>query len=143
MSQRVKGQEVEIMLIVNSVAQVTLTDIRSSEFAFMLEILSEGYLGETTERKDSIFKGIRGDLELHFENSDIFKFFKAVVDKARRRTPGTLINIKQTLNFPNGQRARVLIPNCEFGEIPVGFGSRGDYGTVKLTFEAAEANSIT
>lgn len=143
MSQRIKGQEVEVLLVVDGSPQDTITDVKSFEIGFQLDILSEGYLGETTDRKDSIFKGVRGNMELHFENPDVFKLFTAIVNKARRRTPGTKINIKSTLNFPGGQRPRVVIPNVEFGEIPVTFGSRADYGTVKLDFEASEAQLIS
>jgi hypothetical protein len=66
-----------------------------------------------------------------------------IVDKARRRTPGTKINVKATLNFPNGERPRVVIPDVEFGELPLNFGSRSDYGAVTLDFEASEAQVIT
>lgn len=142
MAERIKGQETEVMLLVDGKTQAALTDVKSFEMAFMLDILSEGYLGETTERKDTIFKGVRGNLELHFESADVFKFFTAVVDKARRRTPGTKINVKTTLNFPGGDRPRVIIPNVSFGEIPISFGSRDDYGSIKLEWEAAEAQII-
>lgn len=143
MAQRIKGQEVELLLVVNDVAQTTINTVRSFEFAFQNEILKEGYLGETTDRRDSLFRGVRGRMELHLENADIFTFFKAVVDKSRRRTPGTKINVKATLNFPNGQKVRVMIPDVEFGELPVNFGSRSDYGTTSLDFEASEANTIS
>lgn len=139
MAQRIKGQEVEAILIVDGTPQTTITDIKSCEISFQLDILSEGYLGETTDRKDSVFKGVRGSMELHFENADVFKLFKAVVDKARRRTPGTKINLKGTFNFPNGDRPRLVMPDVEFGAIPISFGSRADYGSVKLEFEASEA----
>lgn len=142
MSQRIKGQETEAIIVLNGTPQDTITDIRSHEFAFQLEILREGYLGETTDRRDSIFRGIRGRMELHIENEDIFDLIKALVDKARRREAGTKVNIKTTLNFPNGDRPRVLIPNVEFGEVPINFGSRSDYGTVTLEYEASEAQVI-
>lgn len=142
MSARLRGQEVEVLLVVNGVTQTTITDVRSFEFEFQTEIQSEGYLGETTNRRDSIFNGVRGRMELHFENADVFNLAKSIVDKARRRTPGVKINVKATLNFPNGDRPRVIIPDAEFGAIPFAFGSRTDYGTVGLDFEAAEANVI-
>jgi hypothetical protein len=142
MSQRIKGQEVETILVLNGTPQSTITDIKSFEFTFDLDIMSEGYLGETTDRKDAVFKGISGNMELHFENADVFKLFTAIVDKARRRTPGTKINIKATLNFPNGNRPKVMIPDVEFGAIPVSFGSRTDYGSIKLDFQAAEAQVL-
>lgn len=143
MAQRIKGQEVEVILVSNGTPLTNITTIRSFEFTFQTEVLKEGYLGETTDRRDSIFRGIMARLELHVENQDVFQLFAAIVDKARRRVPGAQINIKATLNFPNGQRPRVLIPDCEFGPLPFKFGSRSDYGTVSLDVEASEANVIT
>ena len=50
--------------------------------------------------------------------------------------------MKATLNFPNGQRARVIIPDAEFGGFPVNFGSRSDYGGLAIEFEATEAQVL-
>lgn len=141
-SPRIKGQEVEVILIANGQVQDTITTVRNFEVAAQLEILSEGYLGQTTDLKDSISKGVRGKMELHIDNNDIFNLMIAIIDKARRRTPGARINIKTTLNFPNGDKTRVVIPDAEFGEIPLNFGSRSDYGAVSLEFEASEVRYI-
>lgn len=143
MAQRVKGQEVVVQIVKDSEVLNTISDIRSFEVSFQMEVLREGYLGETTNRRDSIFTGIAGRMELHFENKDIFDLIKDLLDKARRRTPGATINIQAVLNMPNGERPKINILDAEFGEIPVGFGSRQDYGTISLTFEAAEASVIS
>lgn len=135
---RIKGQEVEVLLIVDGTVQETITDVRSFEVALKLEIKEEGYLGEKTNRYDEIFNGVRGRLELHIENDDIFDLMRSIVDRAKRRSPGTQINVKATLNFPNGDRPRVLVSNAFFGEIPLNFASRGDYGTVSLEFQAED-----
>jgi len=140
---RIKGQESSVTVIIDGVSQETITSIRSHEFAFQLELLREGYLGETTDRKDSIFRGIRGRFEMHLESAGVFNFVQQAINKARRRTPGVRINIKTTLNFPNGQRVRVMIPNAEFGEIPFNTGSRSDYITVTVEYEAQEAQVIS
>ena len=140
--QRIKGQEVEVILVVDGKAQDTITDVRSFEIGLKTELKEEGYLGEKTNRYDEIFNGVRGRMELNFENQDVFSLFTAVLDRAKRRTPGTQINVKATLNFPNGDRPRVLIPNVFFGEIPMNFGSRGDYGTVGLEFAAEDFNQL-
>lgn len=141
-SQRIKGQEVEVLLIVDGTVQDTITDVRSFEVAAKLETKEEGYLGEKTNRYDEIFNGVRGRMELHFENKDVFTLLQSIIDRAKRRTPGTQINIKATLNFPNGDRPRVLVANAFFGEVPINFGSRGDYGTVSLDFQAEDVRVI-
>jgi len=141
-AQRIKGQEVEILLLLNGEPLATLFDVRSFEVTLQQEILSEGYLGETTNRRDSIFRGVRGRFEAHVESDDFLNFFSQIVDKSRRRVAGTVVNIKVTLNFPNGDRPRILIPDVEFGDLPLSFGSRSDYGTVSVDFEASEYSVI-
>lgn len=142
MGQRIKGQEVEVLILVDGVPKTALFAVRSFEITLQHEVMSEGYLGETTNRRDAIFNGIQGRLEAHVESKEFLDFFFDVVNKARRRTPGAKINIKATLNFPNGDRPRILIPDVEFGSLPLNFGSRSDYGSVSLDFEAATASVI-
>ena len=140
--QRIKGQEVEVSLIVDGEVAETTTDVRSFEFAYKLETKEEAYLGEKTNRYDEIFNGMRGRIEFHYENQDVFDIIKSIVDRAKRRTPGTQINIKATLNFPNGDKPRVLISDAFFGEIPLSFGSRADYGTVGIDFQASDGTIL-
>lgn len=142
MAQRIKGQEVEVILVVNGVAQATTTDVKSFDFTFQTELLKEGYLGEVSDRYDTIYRGIKGKMELHFENEDIFSIIQAIIDKAQRRLPGTKINVKATLNYPNGQRLRVIVPDIEFGEIPVNFGGREAYGKIDLDWAASSVQLI-
>lgn len=130
------------MLIVDGVVQETITDVRSFEVAAKLEIKEEGYLGEATNRYDEIFNGVRGRMELHLDNKDIFDFLTSVIDRAKRREAGTQVNVKATLNFPNGDRPRVMINNAFFGEVPLNFASRGDYGTVGLEFQAEDLSVL-
>jgi hypothetical protein len=140
MGTRIKGQEVELLFIQDGKPISNITSVRDLEITPKLEILSEGYLGQTTEQKDFIFNGISGKLSIHFGTQDILKFTAALVDQARRRVPGAKINLKTTLNFPNGQRPRILIPDCAFGEMPMSFGGRKEYGTVSINFEASGFN---
>ena len=142
MSQRIKGQEVEIVVLVNGQPSDNLTFARNIEFTYKTEILQEGYLGETTDRYDAVFKGISGNLEFHFNDAAPFALISELVNKARRRLAGTRINIKTTMNFPSGRRVRVIIRDAEFGELPINFGSRSDYGTFKLTFGASDAQTL-
>jgi len=139
---RIKGQEVDVLMMDNGQMVGSLTAIKSFDFKFQLELMSEGYLGERTERKDSIFKGVSCSMEVHHDDRQALALFVRIVEKAKRRVPGSTINIKATLNYPDGTRARIFIPDVEFGEIPVNFGSRSDYGTTSLDMEASEARTI-
>lgn len=124
-------------ILVNGVQQAALTDIRSFEVAAQFDILREGYLGETVDRRDEIYRGARGRITLHFESEDIFNFTIALINRAARREPDTKINIRATLNFPNGDTPAVLLADCFFGEQPITFGSRSDYGELTLDFETS------
>ncbi len=138
MSQRIKGLEVECVIVVDNVPESNTTAIKSFEITLKQDILTEEYLGEKSTRKDAIFKGLDGKMELHAENGEFLKLFKKITDKSTRRVPGIKINIKATLNFPNGERPIILIQDVEFGDLPLAFGSRADYGTIALTFETGQ-----
>jgi hypothetical protein len=140
--QRIKGQEVELILIEDNVPLTSVNDVRSFEMTAQLEILKEGYLGETTDRRDNVYRGYAGRMELHFENRDIIDLCRRAVDKARRRTKGARINCKVTLVFPSGERVRIILKDLTLGEIPMTFGSRADYGTISLSFEGEDYNVI-
>ncbi len=139
---RIKGQEVEILMIAGGQPIQTVTTVKDFELTFQTEVLKEGYLNETTDRRDTIFRGIKGKFVLNLENADVFNIIQAIIDKARRRTPGVTFNIKATLAFPNGDRPRIVIPDAEFGELPLNVGSRSDYVSQTIDYEAAEAQII-
>lgn len=135
---RLKGQETEVRLVVDNNVIENVTDVRSFEVAIQLEVLREGYLGETTDRRDEVYRGVRGRIELHFENQSVFDLFSSIANRARRRQPGTQISIKSSLRFPNGQNKLLTVPNVFFGEIPIGFPGRAEFATVGLDFEAED-----
>lgn len=142
MAQRLKGQEVEVLIVVDGNPQTNITAIKSFDVTLEQDILDEGFLGETTNRKDSIYNGISGNIEFQTDDQGIFDILTKIVDKARRRTPGLKINIKATLNYPNGQRPKILVPDVEFGAMPFNVGSRSDYATIKLPFAASDYQVI-
>lgn len=139
---RIKGQEVELIFVEDNVPRTDIADVRSFEMEAQLDILKEGYLGETTDRRDSVYRGYSGRVELHFENRGIIDFARRLINKARRRTAGARVNMKVTLVFPEGDRVRVVLKDLSFGSIPIGFGSRSDYGTISLSFEGEDFNVI-
>lgn len=139
MSQtRIKGQDVEIQMIVNGVLKTNITAVRSFELTFENDTMSEGYLGETVERKDAIFKGVSGKIEFHLENKELLDLFGTILDNNRGRSTAVKVNISAKLKFPNGQTPQVLVQNVEFGSLPLNFSSRSDYVTTSLDFVASE-----
>lgn len=135
MGQRVKGQEMTVIFVQGGKPVATMTDFRNIEFELMLDRTEEGYLGETSNRYDEILKGMRVSSDLHFENQDIFAFIQAIIDRATRRNTNLKINLTATINMPNGQRPKLYANDLFFGAIPINFGGRAEYGSVK--FDAA------
>lgn len=137
-SQRIKGQNTFLDVIVNNEVQDSIGPVTEWGMEFMLEIISQGYIGETTERKDSIFKGFKGNATLHLNTKKAFNIVNAAIENARQRVGHAIINAKATFNFPNGDRVRIIFPDIAIGAIPISFGGTGDYGEMKLEWECSE-----
>lgn len=142
MAQRIKGQEVEIAIVQNGSVINSLQHCKSINFTFNTRILEEEYLGQTSKEYDSVFDGVSGDADFHFTDAGPFATAVAILDKAQRREPGTVFNIKATFNFPSGRRARVVIRNVEFGPMPFETGSRSDFVNFKLSFASPGAQVL-
>ena len=117
-----------------SVLETELIDIMNFNAEFMLEQIAQGYLGEKSERHDEIYKGAKGDFELHTHSQDWLTFAQAVKDRAQRNTPDLVINISAVMFYPNGQTPTLLFPDVKFGAMPMNIGSRSDYQKVKMDF---------
>lgn len=141
-AQRIKGQETEIILVVNGQPADSFNSVKSFDVEFMMDLLQEGFIGETSDRFDEVFKGCKGNIEMEFNTSAVFRVIEALINRARRRQPGTVVNIKTTLNFPNGQRKRLVFPNVNFGAVPMNFGGRTEYGTLKLSWGCSEFTPV-
>lgn len=140
--QRIKGQEVEVLLVVDGVVQSTLTDVQSFEVMLDFETLQEGYLGEKSDRFDEVYKGVSGSMDLHNSSPDMWDFFEAVKDRAQRQSPGTVVNVKATLNYPSGERRRAIMQDVFFEGMGIAFGSRTEYGSTKLSFKGSEYRTL-
>ena len=140
--QRVRGDDVNILVTQDGDLQDTLTDVVDFDSTFMVELISKGYLGEKSERKDMIFKGVSFKMTMHLHKQDFVRFIKAIVNKAQRLTPDVVFSITGLFSFPNGETPVVLIPNVSFGEVPQTVPARGDYVKVKLEF-ATDDDQVT
>src|SRR5262245_22175241 len=140
---RARGQEIELRIVADGELEKTITLFQSFEVEAQLELRSEGYLGETTMRKDDIYNGVRIRTTMHLENQDWFFLQRKIIDRARRRTPAVQFNFIVVLFFPNGETPRVSIPDVSFGAQPLAVANRGDYVTVTLEGEAADFDVLT
>ena len=137
---RIMGQDVSILIVQDGELQDTLTAISNFEGELEFEIISKGYLGEKTERKDMVFKGVKFNGELNPFTQDIFAFAQSVKDKAQRINVDTMFNVTGIFTFPNGDTPELLFTDCAFGPIPIGVGSRTDYVKSKFSGECSDVD---
>lgn len=138
MSQRIKGSEVGVVITSDDGVERSIDAVGSLEITVQIELLTEGYLGETTNRRDDIFNGVEGSLELHLERGQFFALVEKIKDRASRRTPGARFDLVSIFAFPNGDRVRGVIGDVYFGEIPINTGGRGEYVSSTINFGASD-----
>lgn len=141
-SNRIRGQEVSVLLVVDGTPQSSLTNVQNFEVMLEMEKQEEAYLGETSNRFDEIYKGVSFKMDVHNSDPDLFNFFDAVKSRAQRQTPGVQVNIKATLQYPSGDRRRVIIQDAFFENMGLTFGGRTEYGSTTVSGEASEYRVI-
>lgn len=134
---RVKGQNMKLQVLAAG-APVLGILIKSFEMTAQNEVQTEGYLGEDTDRRDDIYNGVTGSIEVHFDSQDIFQFMRDAIDRAKNKTLGVTFAISGAVEFPNGQTPKIDIPDIRFGNFALSFGGRVEYGSVTIPFEASD-----
>jgi hypothetical protein len=129
---RIKGQETSIIVVRGNQVENTFDAIPMFNMEFESDVISVGYLGEKTERKDDIFKGVKFDFELHTSRQDWIRFLIAVHNRQKRNTPNLIINITTILEYPDGDGPQLTLPDVKFGATAMDIGSRADYVKKKL-----------
>lgn len=143
MSERIKGQEVSIQVVVDTNPVEEFTEIMDFEATYEYEIIQQGYLGRKADSVDYIFKVISGKFSGHIHSSKVFDFLQSIKDKAQRKTPDTVFNLVGVFQFPSkGEIRSMTIPDVAWGNVPVNVGSRGDYVKLDFTFKAEDMLSV-
>ena len=135
---RVRGAEVQVRLTRNGALEKTLTAVKNFQFEAMFEVKQEGYLGETNDRFDDIYKGCQGTLTFHPESQDAWTLIGFIKDRASRRAPQAdhHVNISFIANLPDGTRPRIMIGDLKFENIPMNAPARDAYVEMTLSFKA-------
>lgn len=141
---RIRGQEVSLRLTRNGNFEGTLTAIKDFTMQYDFATLEEGYLGETTMRKDDIFNGVSGSFTIEAEGQEVFLFLEAI--KARTQNRATVnqnrINATAFFTFPNGQTPQILIRDLKFDAAPINVSDRQSYVNVSLSYKAEDARVL-
>lgn len=143
MGQRIKGQETTISFVGPTGDEEGLQDVVSFEAELDIEILEEGFLGETANRYDDIYNGTSGRVEIQIETAQYFRFQQRVQDRAQRRTPAAgKFNAKSSFRFPDGTRFRITFEDIFFGPLPVRAPSRRDYITATIQWKCSTIRRV-
>lgn len=135
MAQRVKGQDTSLIIMVDGNLQTRIDTISSAEFEFEMTLLEEEYLGETAMRYDSIYNGIRVEMEYHMTAQQAMELADSIARRARRQAGAPVrIDLLGTFFFPNGDTPSLQLTDLYFDSMPFEIGSRQDY--VSGTFTA-------
>jgi hypothetical protein len=128
MSQRVKGQETTLLVIIDGELRQRIDTIQNFDMEFELDLLEEGYIGEVANRFDSIFNGCKVEFTGHMTSREALDVADVIVGRAQRRTGGaTRIDITVTLKFDNGDLPSVLFSDVFFETVPFNTGGRDEY----------------
>ena len=135
---RVKGQHVSVNIIVDGETQTAIDSVTSFDMEIELDLTSEGFLGELTNRRDETYTGVNGSLEIQFQDEGVFNFFNSIVQRSKEQLGSIQINIGATINMPNGQRPKINIIDAHFGNIGISFSGRTDFATVSMNYGASD-----
>ena len=143
MSQRVRGQETFISVLVDGELRTNINSITSAEWTLEHDVQEDNFLGETSPRFDMIFKGATFRIEGQLANRDFLDFAQQVKQKASRRVGGAVrIDITSTMLFPNGQTYTVQFEDVAVGAIPISTGGREDFTAWTLEGSASDATEV-
>lgn len=133
---RIKGQNVIGTMSKNGQILDEWTDIKSFEWGPLVDLQSEGYLGEDSHRKEENYTGASGSVTAHIESEDALNLSEDISKRARRAVIGTVFNFTSTYDFVGGGgRASVLFPDIKFSNYRMSAADRDSYVEVSFDFE--------
>ena len=133
---RLRGQDVSIRILEDARPVTSIDSVASFNDNTKFEIKSDGFLGEVTERKDTILHGYGGDFEFQVHEARWLQFLLDVEAKAARVRLITF-NVVRLDSFANGSSAVITYKDVAWGEFGQGIGSRADYLKIKAPFECS------
>lgn len=140
---RLLGRDVQIRLALGGVPLSTITAVKNFTWNINHRVLTEGFLGETGNRKDGIYDDVSGSFQIHPESPDAFVLAKAIADKTISRSASELqVSITMRCTFPSGKTAKVFIGEVEFAPTTVNVGGRDAYVEMNFSWEAEKFTVI-
>lgn len=138
---RLRGQETFINLVIDGSIQQTWKALVDFTWTDEIEVQEEEFLGETSSRYDSIYKGTSFSCTAQIESAAEITLRRKIIDKAQRRGgPAVRFDISYTVQLPNGDQKLVILTDVSFGPIETSTGSRSDF--VTMSFEGSCSDTL-
>jgi hypothetical protein len=143
--QRIRGQEIQIRVVAAGKLERTFTAFENFTWTCNTEIIRKGYLGETSDRADEIYKGQTVEFSFDPESTDALAFIQLIVDRAARRTAlsDSQINVSFVAAFPSGKRPKVTITDVKFRDPGWNMANRDSYIGQKMSGQASSRPLIS
>ena len=143
-SKRLKGQNTVISILKDGELQARIDSITSTEVTFEMEILTDDFLGDTSERYDTVYNGYSVSIEAQMSNAQIIDLSDSIVNRARNRTGGvSRIDVATTFFFDEGDVRTFSLIDLQFESIPFSSGGRKDFTTVKLSAKGSDYETLS
>lgn len=140
MGTRIRGEQVQVKVIKGGKdALLSERAVVALEYTPKQEIMEQGFLGETTNRHDEVYKGCSGTLTLQYSDKSVNKLIRDLNDRSRRATGASFkVNIVAVENYPDGDVGKLLFPDVKFGGQVKSYGARDSYGQITLPWACDE-----
>jgi hypothetical protein len=137
-NNRILGQECAIIILQDGDILAKIDTISSAEIEFEMELIEEGYLGEKSNRVDSVFNTMRVKIEGRCNSQAYITLADSIVARAQRRDGAPIrIDIVGSFRFDNGDFPSICIPDVHFQGIPFNIGARNEHVSFSLEGKAS------
>ncbi len=137
-TQRLMGQDVEVFVVNGNTPLLDISDVKSLDITIRLDKKQEGFLGQTSDKFDTLYIGVNGKISFEMKNADAIDFAMAVKEKAQNRRSSKIFSIRASYRFPDGSIRLGQMRDVSFGDIPINTGGRGEYVKMDLDFSASD-----
>lgn len=136
---RLIGKDVQIRITRGGRPLTSITAVKSLVWTINTRVLTEQYLGESRQRKDTIYDDTSVAVVIHPESAEAVDMMVGIANRAISRDPNAdQVNITFRVSFPNGEVRRITLPQVEFAPMPLNVGGRDQYVDLTLNGEAEQ-----
>jgi hypothetical protein len=136
MSQRIRGQEATIQVIVDGdLKRGTFTKVTSFNLTPRTDIVETPFLGEVEDDLDIQHHGYDFDFEIHHQDSKAFNLLTTVVEQEALRSAHPNVNVVVTIAYRSVSEPALtfVLERCFMKMDSYSFGGRKEYVNSKFS----------